>query len=81
MIHTIKLARAARATSLSAYPATWSEIIARIPPSAVARLTGAEVAEVAQAVAASYWAGERHAIREVLDEGAVWDGTKLREIV
>jgi hypothetical protein len=56
-MHAIKLKRAAKLSHLSRYPRTWSAIISRIPAGALASLTGAQIAQIADALHAQYERG------------------------
>jgi hypothetical protein len=56
-MHTIKLRRAARLSSLSRYPRTWDALLSRIPDDIKAALTARQIAALAASLHAQYNAG------------------------
>jgi hypothetical protein len=54
---TIKINRASKLSSTGAFPATFEAIVSKIPPSAIAALTSAQLAEVVDAMRGQYEVG------------------------
>lgn len=82
MAHQIKLARARRLAKAARYPATYDAMLDYVPEAAVAKLTGAEIAAVVDALRATAIDAKALAAREACAEGAIWDARtqRLREI-
>lgn len=79
-MHSIKINRALRTAAIGANPGSADDMLAAIPTAVVSALSGARLAELLDAMWALAGASKALAIKDAVDEGALWDGQRLREI-
>lgn len=61
-------------------PVTVKAVLSSFPASLFDQLTAAQLADVYQVATRAHRAGRGHETRAILAEGAIWDGSKLREV-
>ena len=72
-MNQIKINRAHRLADVGRYGQTAAAMAKHLPPSLIERLTGAELADVMDALRACSLEGQAIAQREALENGFVWD--------
>lgn len=81
-MHDIKVNRALRLSKTGRYPASANAMLAHVPEAVIATIPGQQLAELIDAMWDCAQASKALAAREILAEGAIWDGQRqrLREI-
>lgn len=77
---SIKLSNARTMAATGRYPQTWEAVLAVLPASTVTALTARQLAELADAVRASWDTTKALAEAEVVAEGLVWDARAGRSL-
>jgi queuine/archaeosine tRNA-ribosyltransferase len=80
--HQIKINRATRLADVGRYPSTCSAMMRHLPAELFKRATAAEIAMAMHALWAACRESKSIAIRDAIDEGAIWDARqqRMREI-
>ncbi len=80
--HSIKVNRALKLSKIGDCPQSASAMLDALPASAISALTGAQIAEMLDAMWDMAQRSKAIAEREAVAEGAIWDARKgiLREI-
>ena len=78
--HQIKINRAIRMADTGRYPSTCSAMLAHIPDDVIAECPARIIAQLLDSMWAACREAKRIKERDILQEGAIWDGTRHREI-
>lgn len=78
--HAIKVNRAVKMSMIGAHTGCVQAMLAAIPAEVIDALPARAIAKLLDGNWQLAQASKALAIREALQEGAVWDGAKLREI-
>jgi hypothetical protein len=76
----IKIKRAYARSEIGRYPASRAAMLDIIPSSVISACTSVQLAELLDAVWTGCQSAKNIALRDAMQDGAVWDGQRMREI-